>query len=257
MAGFSIRRVSKVYGETVPVVALEEIDLEIRDGEFVCILGPSGCGKSTLLEMLAGLQRPSGGEIVYDGKVLQGPDRKLGVVFQDPSLFPWRTVFENVELGLEIRGVRKADRKPIVQKYLTMVGLQGFEQKYPHQLSGGMRQRAGLARALANSPDVLLMDEPFGAVDHLTRLQLQNDLLNIWEAERKTVVFVTHDVNEAVFLGDRVVLLSPRPGRVQQIFHIPYRRPRERGSTELLRIQNDIYAAIYESRKQAEPEYHL
>lgn len=191
-----------------------------------------------------------------DGQPKLEPGR-LGVVFQDPSLYPWRTVFENVELGLEIRGVKKADRKNTVQKYLTMVGLDGFEHKYPHQLSGGMKQRAGLARALANRPDVLLMDEPFGAVDHLTRLQLQNDLLNIWEAEKKTVVFVTHDVNEAVFLGDRVVLLSPRPGKLKQIFNISHQRPRERGDAGLLKIQNDIYAAIYENKKQAEPEYHL
>lgn len=257
MAGFSIRHVSKVYSGAVPTVALEDIDLTIHDGEFLCILGPSGCGKSTLLEMLAGLQLPTSGEIVYGDKILQGPDRRLGVVFQDPSLYPWRTVFENVELGLEIRGVKKADRKNTVQKYLTMVGLDGFEHKYPHQLSGGMKQRAGLARALANRPDVLLMDEPFGAVDHLTRLQLQNDLLNIWEAEKKTVVFVTHDVNEAVFLVDRVVLLSPRPGKLKQIFNISHQRPRERGDAGLLKIQNDIYAAIYDNKKQAEPEYHL
>ncbi|MBD2860413.1 ABC transporter ATP-binding protein [Paenibacillus oceani] len=255
MAGFSINAVSKVYGGTVPTETLSNIDLTIEDGEFLSILGPSGCGKSTLLEILAGLQLPSSGEVRFGGKKLQGPGVERGVVFQDPSLYPWRTVFRNVELGLELRGVPKAERKVVVQKYLDMVGLQGFEHKYPHHLSGGMKQRAGIARALAGDPEVLLMDEPFGAVDHLTRLQLQDDLLNIWEAEKKTVVFVTHDVSEAVFLGDRVVLLSPRPGRISKIFHVPGGRPRKRDDLELLKIQSDIYAVIHDVKTQEHLEY--
>ncbi|MEF3304586.1 ABC transporter ATP-binding protein [Paenibacillus sp. GYB003] len=255
MAGFTINGVSKVYGGANPTETLSNIDLKIEDGEFLSILGPSGCGKSTLLELLAGLQLPSSGEVLFDGKPLRGPGIERGVVFQDPSLYPWRTVFRNVELGLELRRATKAERQERVQKYLDMVGLTGFEHKYPHHLSGGMKQRAGLARALANGPEVLLMDEPFGAVDHLTRLQLQDDLLNIWEAERKTVVFVTHDVSEAVFLGNRVVLLSPRPGRIKQIFHVPNKRPRKRDDIELVSIQNDIYAAIHDVKTQEHLEY--
>lgn len=257
MAGFSINHVSLIYPGIVPTETLADINLTINDGEFLCILGPSGCGKSSLLELLAGLQMPSSGDIVFESEKLRGPNNKLGVVFQDPSLYPWRTVLQNVELGLEIRGGRKKERRQTVQKYLEMVGLRGFEHKYPHHLSGGMRQRAGLARALANSPKVLLMDEPFGAVDHLTRLQLQSDLLDIWEAEKKTVVFVTHDVGEAVYLGDRVVLLSPRPGKINKIFTIPHKRPRHREALELLQIQNDIYSAIYDIKTQADLEYVL
>lgn len=255
MAGFSIDAVSKVYGGSAPTETLSNIDLTIEDGEFLSILGPSGCGKSTLLEILAGLQLPSSGEVRFGGKKLQGPGIERGVVFQDPSLYPWRTVFRNVELGLELRGVPKAERESAVQKYLDMVGLRGFEHKYPHHLSGGMKQRAGIARALAGDPEVLLMDEPFGAVDHLTRLQLQDDLLKIWEAERKTIVFVTHDVSEAVFLGDRIVLLSPRPGRINKIFHVPGGRPRKRDDVELLKIQNDIYAVIHDVKTQEHLEY--
>ncbi|NOU92030.1 ATP-binding cassette domain-containing protein [Paenibacillus sp. LMG 31456] len=255
MVGYLINGVSKVYGGSIPTETLVDINLKIEDGEFLSILGPSGCGKSTLLEILAGLQLPSSGDVLFGGKKMQGPGIERGVVFQDPSLYPWRTVLQNVELGLELRHATKAERRAAAQKYLDMVGLQGFEHKYPHHLSGGMKQRAGLARALANSPEVLLMDEPFGAVDHLTRLQLQDDLLNIWAAEKKTVVFVTHDVSEAVFLGDRVVLLSPRPGRINKIFRVPNKYPRKRDDIELLKIQNDIYAAIHEVKTQEHLEY--
>ncbi|GAA4848955.1 ABC transporter ATP-binding protein [Paenibacillus vulneris] len=255
MAGFTLQAVSKRYGGSSPTLTLSDINLTIRDGEFISILGPSGCGKSTLLEILAGLQLPTSGEVLLDGKKLRGPGIERGVVFQDPSLYPWRTIFQNVGIGLELRKIPKSERKDIVQYYLNMVGLQGFEHKYPHQLSGGMKQRAGIARALANSPEVLLMDEPFGAVDHLTRLQLQDDLLHIWEKEKKTVCFVTHDVSEAVFLGDLVVLLSPRPGKIQKIFDIPYPRPRKRDDVQLLKVQNDIYAAIHQVKTQEDLEF--
>lgn len=257
MAGFEINGVSKIFDGHSPVVTLQDIRLTIEDGEFLCILGPSGCGKSTLLEILAGLQHASSGEVLFGGKPLKGPGKERGVVFQDPSLYPWRTVFQNVELGLEIRGASKAERKEAVQKYLNMVGLRGFENKYPHHLSGGMRQRAGLARAFANTPEVLLMDEPFGAVDHLTRLQLQDDLLSIWETEKKTVVFITHDVSEAVYLADRVVLLSPRPGRISSIFPVRQKRPRKRDDLELLKIQNDIYAVIHDVKTQEDLEFTI
>ncbi|SMF79637.1 NitT/TauT family transport system ATP-binding protein [Paenibacillus uliginis N3/975] len=257
MAGFTVHNVSKVYDGAVPTVTLKDINLTVEDGEFLCILGPSGCGKSTLLELLAGLQRPSEGSILLDEEWLKGPDRKLGVVFQDPSLYPWRTVDQNVGLGLEFAGVGKAERKERVDKYLEMVGLLGFGAKYPHQLSGGMKQRAGIARALVGNPEVLLMDEPFGAVDHLTRLQLQSDLLRIWEEEQKTVVFVTHDVSEAVFLADRIVLLSPRPGRIHRIFNITLARPRKLDDAGLLKIQNDIYSAIYDVKTEEDLEFTI
>ncbi|WP_135551833.1 ABC transporter ATP-binding protein [Paenibacillus cymbidii] len=260
MAGFAIMGVSKVFagsGGTAAVETLRDIELTIEDGEFLCILGPSGCGKSTLLEILAGLQTASRGEVTFDGKPLRGTGKERGVVFQDPSLYPWRTVAQNVELGLEIRGASRAERRTEALRYLELVGLRGFEHKYPHQLSGGMRQRAGIARALANRPEVLLMDEPFGAVDHLTRLQLQDDLLTIWSGERKTVVFVTHDVSEAVYLGDRVVLLSPRPGRINRVFPVRHKRPRKRDDVELLHIQHEIYAAIHEVKTQQDLEFTI
>lgn len=257
MAGYTVQHVSKVYEGTVPTVTLKDINLTVNEGEFLCILGPSGCGKSTLLEMLAGLQQPTEGDILLDGKKLDGPSRKLGVVFQDPSLYPWRNISQNVGLGLEIGRVRKDERKIRVDKYLAMVGLEGFGSKYPHHLSGGMRQRAGLARALVGSPEVLLMDEPFGAVDHLTRLQLQDDLLRIWKEEKKTVVFVTHDVSEAVFLGNRIVLLSPRPGIIHKIFNIPSQHPRKRDDIGLLKIQNEVYSAIYDIKTEEDLEFTI
>jgi ABC-type nitrate/sulfonate/bicarbonate transport system ATPase subunit len=255
MPEIEISEISKVYSGNPEVTALENINLKIHDGEFICILGPSGCGKSTLLSIISGLEPSTSGIVKVGGKPVTGPGPSLGVVFQDPSLYPWRTVADNIGLGLELRGVPPKDRQDIVNKHIELVKLTGFEKKYPHQLSGGMKQRAGLARTLANGPLVLLMDEPFGAVDHLTRLKLQEDLLDIWQNKKKTVVFVTHDVHEAVFLGDRVVLLSPRPGKIQEVFNIRLGRPRSRDDAELIAIQEEIYSAIYEVRKNEELEY--
>jgi NitT/TauT family transport system ATP-binding protein len=257
MAQFIVQQVSKVYDGIQPVVTLKNINLQFEDSEFTCILGPSGCGKSTLLELLAGLQKPTSGHIFIDSEEVVGPNEKLGVVFQDASLYPWRTIFQNVSIGLEFAGYKKAAIKPNVEKYLKLVGLDQFADKYPHHLSGGMRQRAGIARALVSSPEVLLMDEPFGAVDHLTRLKLQDDLLEIWEKEKKTVIFVTHDVSEAVYLADRVVLLSARPGEVQEIFNITVPRPRRRNDLLLLNIQNKIYSAIYQVSSEENLEYTI
>lgn len=241
---FDVAGVSRVYPGTPPTLALDDIDLEVRDGEFLVLLGPSGCGKSTLLELLAGLQSADAGTIRYRGAPLAGPSAELGVVFQDPALYPWRTVARNVGLGLELRRGGRSERRARVLAELDRVGLAAFGDHYPHQLSGGMRQRAGIARALAGDPRVLLMDEPFGAVDHLTRVQLQQDLLQLWSEDRRTVVFVTHDVGEAVFLGDRVVLLSPRPGRVFREFDIAEPRPRRRGEPGLLSREAEIYDAL-------------
>jgi NitT/TauT family transport system ATP-binding protein len=245
MSLFDIRNLSKVYEGEQPVQALDNVSLSIEASEFVVLLGPSGCGKSTFLEILAGLQSPSRGGVLFGGNPIGGPNNDLGLVFQDPSLMPWRTIYRNVQLGPEIRGVEKRESRAIADKYLSLVGLDGFGDKYPHQLSGGMRQRAGLARALANDPDVLLMDEPFGAVDYITRIKLQEDLVAIWQRNKKTVIFVTHDVGEAVFLADRIILLSPRPGRIFEIFNVRNPRPRERGALDLLQQEAEVYRALH------------
>ncbi|MGV9639023.1 ABC transporter ATP-binding protein [Nocardia rhamnosiphila] len=252
VATFEVRGVGKEFPTEPPVRALDGIDLTIGEGEFVVLLGPSGCGKSTLLDILSGLQDTTEGEVLFEGEPVAGTNSRIGVVFQDASLYPWRTVARNVELGLEFRGVPRAERRAAAAEYLTQVGLAGFGRKYPHQLSGGMRQRAGIARTLATEPAVLLMDEPFGAVDHLTRIQLQRDLLALWESRRRTVVFVTHDVGEAVYLADRVILLSPRPGRVYREFSIDVPRPRRKGDIELLALESEIYRALSRIEEQAE-----
>ncbi|HEY6737583.1 MAG TPA: ABC transporter ATP-binding protein [Actinopolymorphaceae bacterium] len=244
---YTISHVSKTFPGEPPVRALDDIDLRIEQGEFVTFLGPSGCGKSTLLEIMAGLQQPTHGRVLLGSDPVLAPSSKVGIVFQDPSLYPWRTVLRNVELGLELRGVAREERRSVARDYLELVGLAGVEHKYPHQLSGGMRQRVGIARALTIGPDVLLMDEPFGAVDHLTRLGLQDDLLEIWSQRRRTVTFVTHDVAEAVYLADRVVLFSPSPGRIQHIWSVPVTRPRARDDLALIDLQNEIYAELNHS----------
>ncbi|OGA67753.1 MAG: nitrate ABC transporter ATP-binding protein [Betaproteobacteria bacterium RIFCSPLOWO2_12_FULL_65_14] len=200
-----------------PVVALNGIDLEIRQDEFVSIVGPSGCGKSTLLYLLGGFLKASDGEILVDGKPVRGPGPDRGVVFQHFALFPWKTVLGNVEYGLAERGLPKAERRDIARRYIAMVKLSGFEDAFPNRLSGGMQQRVALARTLACKPEVLLMDEPFGALDAQTRHLLQEELLEIWQREKKTVMFITHDVREAVILSDRVVVMTARPGRVKAV----------------------------------------
>ncbi|WP_342431237.1 ABC transporter ATP-binding protein [Neobacillus sp. FSL H8-0543] len=255
MSVFEIENVSKTYNGGTH--ALNHINLSIQKNEFVCFLGPSGCGKSTLLELLAGLEKPSEGNIFFKEQSLNNPSRKIGFIFQDASLYPWRTIQKNVEIGMEISDVKKIERKERAKYYIDLVGLQGFGEKYPHQLSGGMRQRAGIARALANKPEVLLMDEPFGAVDHLTRLQLQTDLLDIWEKEKMTVVFVTHDVSEAVYLADRIILFSPRPGMIKEIFNVKERRPRNRKNAALISIQNDIYASLQDFEINQGVEFYI
>jgi NitT/TauT family transport system ATP-binding protein len=200
-----------------PVVALNGIDLEIRQDEFVSIVGPSGCGKSTLLYLLGGFLKASDGEILVDAKPVRGPGPDRGVVFQHFALFPWKTVLGNVEYGLAERGLPKAERRDIARRYIAMVKLTGFEDAYPNRLSGGMQQRVALARTLACKPQVLLMDEPFGALDAQTRHVLQEELLEIWQREKKTVLFITHDVREAVLLSDRVVVMTARPGRIKAV----------------------------------------
>ncbi len=228
------------------VTALEDVNLEIHDGEFVCLLGPSGCGKTTLLRMIGGLDIPTSGEITIDGKVVNGPSPKMTMVFQEYSLYPWRTVAENVGFGLEMTGVPLEQRKTEVEKRLKLVGLEAFADSYPYELSGGMRQRAAVARALATDPAVMLMDEPFGALDAQTRNKMQRELLNIWQETKKTILFVTHSVDEAVYLADRIVILTPRPGRVHEIDTISLPRPRDRTSVEFAQYRKNVLHIIEE-----------
>ncbi|WP_140633517.1 ABC transporter ATP-binding protein [Methylibium rhizosphaerae] len=219
----SIRGVSRSFG---PTQALLATDLDVAENDFVTILGPSGCGKSTLLRIVAGLDAPTGGEVLLDGRRISGPGADRGMVFQSYTLFPWLTVLENVCFGLRERGLPRDRQLDIAHAFVGKVGLKGFERHYPRQLSGGMQQRTALARALANAPRMLLMDEPFGALDHQTRELMQELLLSIWEAERTTVLFVTHDIDEAVFMGSRVVVMSARPGRIKSDVTVPFAHPR-------------------------------
>ena len=211
----------------MPVTALQEFNIVVNEGEFVSIVGPSGCGKSTFLNVLLGLIPPNTGAMAINGKRVTGPGQDRAMVFQEFGLLPWRTVLGNVELGLELRGVSQAERRTTCNKLIHMVGLTGFESHYPHELSGGMKQRVGIARALATDPDVLLMDEPFAALDAQTRDIMQAELLRIWHEARKTVLFVTHQIEEAVYLSDRVIVMTKRPGRTKKIINIPLPRPRD------------------------------
>ncbi|MEU2165431.1 ABC transporter ATP-binding protein [Streptomyces chengbuensis] len=204
-------------GQATRFTALDGIDLEIADGEFVVLVGPSGCGKSTLLELLGGLAQPTGGRILLDGEPVTGPGLDRGIVFQQYALLPWRTAQGNVEFGLEATGFPRRQRAARAREFLDLVGLTGFEDRHPHELSGGMRQRVAIARSLAYDPDVLLMDEPFAALDAQTRESLQDELLRIWQRTGKTVVFITHGIDEAVYLGQRVAVMTSRPGRIKQI----------------------------------------
>jgi len=235
MPSLEIRALSKSYPlrDGAQFKAIESIDLAMSEGEFVTILGPSGCGKSSLLRIVAGLEQPSSGNVIFDGAPVNGPSWRRGMVFQEYALPPWKTVAQNVELGLKFRGVPPKERAEIAQRYVTMVGLSGFEQRYPRELSGGMRQRCALARTLANDPELLLMDEPFAAVDAQTREILQDELLAIWGQQRKMVLFVTHAIDEAVFLSDRVLVMSARPGVIKENFVNPLPRPRAQATRSL------------------------
>ena len=232
-----------------PVTALKELGLEVGRGEFLCLVGPSGCGKSTFLNILLGLRRPDAGEIRIDGRSIKGPGADRAMVFQEFGLLPWRTALANVELGLELKGVPTAQRQRRALELIQMVGLNGFERHYPHELSGGMKQRVGLARALATDPDVLLMDEPFAALDAQTRDLMQVELLEVWERSKKTVIFVTHSIEEAAYLSDRVVVLSARPGRAKEVIPVRLRRPRDyemRLSPEFNELKLRIWQALRE-----------
>jgi NitT/TauT family transport system ATP-binding protein/sulfonate transport system ATP-binding protein len=245
-SSLSIRTVSKTFvsPDGSPVKVLDNVTLSVAPGEMVCLVGPSGCGKSTLLRMLAGLETPSGGQLLVGRDPISGPSAKRGLMFQDPNLFPWLTVRRNLESGLVARGVRRAQRHE-VDEFLRLVGLEAFADVYPHQLSGGMAQRVALARALVNHPQVLLLDEPLGALDAFTRMKMQDEVLRLWEARGTTMLLVTHDIDEAIYMSDRIVLMTPRPGRIDRILDIDLSRPRERNSPPFLALRSQILELLH------------
>ncbi|RKJ00678.1 ABC transporter ATP-binding protein [bacterium D16-54] len=229
-------------------LALEEVNLDVEKNEFICVVGPSGCGKTTLMNIIAGLNPPSTGTVKVRGELVTGPGKGKGVVFQQYALYPWLTVEKNVEFGLRMKGVEKEKRREIAQKYIKIVGLEKFAKSYPKELSGGMKQRVAIARAYTTGPEVLLMDEPFGALDAQTRAQLQENLLNTWQQEKKTCFFITHDVEEAVLLSTKVIIMSAGPGRIREIVdvHLPYPRDQETKLTpEFNELKNQIWNKVY------------
>ena len=222
-----VENVSKIFGEKDrQVTALSSTDFTVKNNEFITILGPSGCGKSTILKVIAGLEEPSSGRVLLDGHEIHGPGADRGMVFQAYTLFPWLTVQDNIEFGPHVAGKSKKERSETALYYLEKIGLKGFEKAYPANLSGGMKQRVAIARALANDPEVLLMDEPFGALDAQTRTVMQELLLKVWEGAHKTILFVTHDVDEAIFMGDTIYVMTARPGRIKARIEVPLARPR-------------------------------
>ncbi len=256
MEQIQAREVGKVFeaADLTRVIALEGLDLDVRRGEFVCLVGPSGCGKSTFLSMIAGLEHPTTGDLRIEGEPIVTPRAEVAMVFQEYSLFPWKSVLQNVAIGLKARGVPKKEREETAHRFIAMAGLRGFEHKYPCELSGGMKQRVGIARALAVQPEVLLMDEPFGALDAQTRTLFQEELLQIYDQFQKTIVFVTHNVQEAVFLADRVVVMTFRPGRVKEIFPIDIARPRTLDILEddiFLKTQSLVWEVLKEEAIKA------
>jgi NitT/TauT family transport system ATP-binding protein len=255
--------VSKTFGiktgsSAERFLALDEVSFSVEAGEFLALVGPSGCGKSTLIDLLGGLSKPSSGRILLDGKAVSGPGLDRGIVFQQYALFPWRTALENVEFGLEAKRLPKKQRREIALSHLELVGLSGFENRLPHELSGGMKQRVAIARSLAYDPEVLLMDEPFAALDAQTREALQDELLRIWEKSRTTILFITHGIDEAVYLGQRVAVMTSRPGRIKRIVDIPpdFRRRQEdvRSTPEFGELRHQVWTLLRDEVKKAEQQ---
>jgi NitT/TauT family transport system ATP-binding protein len=265
-SAIQIQNVSKIFPpkpgatrrglEAGGFTALDKINLEVKAGEFMVIVGPSGCGKSTLLDLLGGLTPPTSGHILINGKPISGPALDRGLVFQQYALFPWRTALKNIEFGLEAKGIGKRERGEKAEHFLAMVGLAGFGDRYPHELSGGMKQRVAIARSLAYDPGVLLMDEPFAALDAQTRETLQGELLRIWEESGKTIVFITHGIDEAVYLGQRVAVMTSRPGRIKAIVDIPLEaRSREedlRSNPQFARLRHEVWSLLRDEFHKAE-----
>ena len=245
-----IDHVEKIYdGRQGQMVALNGVDLDIYENEFICVVGPSGCGKSTLLNIIAGLLEPTSGAVYVDGKKVEGTGTERGVVFQQYALFPWLTVLKNVMFGLKLKGMRDEEAKEIAMKYIKMVELENFVDSYPKELSGGMKQRAAIARAYAVQPEVLLMDEPFGALDAQTRTQLQAELTKTWQEEKKTCFFITHDVEEAIILATKVIVMSARPGRIKKIIDVDLPFPRTQDlkmQKEFLDLKSQIWGEVYQ-----------
>jgi NitT/TauT family transport system ATP-binding protein len=257
-AKISVRDVRKEFdlGKEV-FTALDGVSLDIADNEFITVVGPSGCGKSTLMNILAGLEQPTSGEALVDGRTVSGPGPDRGVIFQQYALFPWLTVRQNVEFGLKTAKVPKSERRERAQHFIDVVGLSEFADALPKMLSGGMRQRCAIARAYAVNPSILLMDEPFGALDALTRVKLQEQLLDTWSREQRTVMFITHDVDEAVFLANRVVVMAARPGRIYDVIDVdlPYPRTEEfRLSTEFAELRNRVWHSVYHQEGRSAPD---
>lgn len=238
------------------VVALNDVDLTIQPGSFVSLIGPSGCGKTTLLRAIAGLNPAETGAVYLDGEKVTGPSYERGYAFQQANLFPWLNIRNNIAFGLKARGIYKSHKQD-VEDYIDLVGLRGFEKSYPHQLSGGMKQRASLARALVGHPKVLLLDEPLGALDAFTRMNMQDEILKIWKEHQMTMVMVTHDVEEAVYLSDQVVIMSARPARVEKVIDIKLPRPRDRQTQIFFEYKNEILRLLHLVGEVREPEYYL
>jgi ABC-type nitrate/sulfonate/bicarbonate transport system ATPase subunit len=245
-SALSIRDVDKVFRapDGSPVLALKDVSLSIEAGEMVSLIGPSGCGKSTLLRLIAGLDQPTAGELSIGSEQITGPSAERGLMFQDHNLFPWLTVRRNIQAGLVARGVLR-QRRHEVEEFMRLVGIEGFADVYPHQLSGGMAQRAALARALVNHPRVLLLDEPLGALDQFTRMRMQEEVLRVWEARGTTMVLVTHDIDEAIYMSDRIAIMTPRPGRIERVIEVPFARPRPRNSAPFLEMRAAILEMLH------------
>lgn len=241
MQTIQIDNITKHFG---PLEVLSNLNLTIEKGEFAAIVGPSGCGKSTVLRMIAGLEHPSTGQVLANGQAIREPDPQRVLIFQEHALYPWRTVEDNVGFGLELAKVAPAERKQRVDAMLEKVGLSGFQKYYPHQLSGGMKQRASIARALVMNPEVLLLDEPYGALDAITRLTMQNELIKLWRGSGKTVLLITHDIDEAVYLADTIYVMSPRPGRIVRTVKADMERPRNRNSAEFVKLREQVMDSL-------------
>ncbi|MDR1955606.1 MAG: ABC transporter ATP-binding protein [Treponema sp.] len=238
------------------IVVLDTISLRFNPGEFISLIGPSGCGKSTLLRLIAGLNTPDSGTIDLDGELIRAPGYERGLVFQDPTLFPWKTIYENIAFGLRARGVYRTGKQKIPE-FFKLVGLEGFEKSYPHHLSGGMAQRAALARALVNDPKVLLLDEPLGALDAFTRMNMQDEILKIWERRRMTSLMVTHDVDEAIYMADRIVVMSARPAKIEQVITVEIGRPRRRDDPNFMELRARILQILHFAGSRQELQYYL
>lgn len=242
MSYIEVRNAYKKYTQDDgEITVLNDVSIDIEKGEFICLLGPSGCGKSTLLNALAGFEKVNSGTVKIDGKEVTEPSKKNITIFQNYGLLPWRNVQKNVELGLETKDISKQERAMKAEKYIKLVGLEGFEKRYPRQLSGGQQQRVAIARGLSVDPDIIFMDEPFGALDAITRMKLQDDMLRITREEKKTIIFVTHDIEEAVFLADRIVVMMANPGRIKSVVKVPLAGKRDRTNGDFLHVRDKIF----------------